>query len=66
MNKTKIGLIVGGVAVAGKAMAFDSASFVTEMSTGTTSASDVATGIAGLAVGVLVIRKIMKYFNKAG
>jgi hypothetical protein len=45
---------------------FDASGFTTTLTTGVTTAGAVATAIGGLLAGVLVWRKVAKYFNKAG
>lgn len=67
----KVALVGGGLALIGsrahaQSADFDYTTFSGTLTTGLTAVGVVATGIAGIMAGVLVWRKIARYFNKGG
>lgn len=67
-------LAVGTLVVAGlfvtatpaHAQSFDYTGYASTLSTGATAVASAATLMAGILAGVIVWKKIVKYFNKAG
>lgn len=53
-------------APAAKAQSFDYTSYATTLTTGAGAVATAATLLAGIMAGVIVWKKIAKYFNKAG
>lgn len=66
MKKIMLALIAA-FAIGSRAMAqFDGSLFTAELTTGAATAGAVATSIATICAGVLVWKKVAKYFGKAG